>query len=77
MALSNGNPSLYIKYIQKSKEFIKANCFDKNSKLFFLLNNRKIVTLLHLGSIRYKTIKVLIIEFYVVHSCSYKAHLKN
>jgi hypothetical protein len=39
---------LNLQIIQKSKEFIKANCFDKNSKLFLQLNNGKIVTLLHI-----------------------------
>lgn len=48
MALTNGTPSLNIQFIQKSKEFMKVNCFDKNSKIFFQLNNGKIVTLLHI-----------------------------
>lgn len=47
LTLTDGTPLLHIQFIQKSKEFIKANCFDKNSKLFFQLNNGKIVTLLH------------------------------
>ena len=46
--LTDGTPTLNVQFIQKSKEFIKANCFDKNSKIFFQLNNGKIVTLLHL-----------------------------
>jgi hypothetical protein len=29
---------------QKAKEFIKANCFDKNSKIFYNLTNGKSVT---------------------------------
>jgi hypothetical protein len=28
---------------------LKANCFDKNSKLFLQLNNGKIITLLHIN----------------------------
>jgi hypothetical protein len=48
LALTDGTPTLNIQMIQKSKEFLKANCFDKNSKLFFQLNNGKIVTLLHI-----------------------------
>ena len=48
MALTDGTPTLNLQMIQKSKEFMKANCFDKNSKLFFQLNNGKIITLLHI-----------------------------
>ena len=38
----------FISCCQKSKDFLKANCFDKNSKLFLQLDNGKIITLLHL-----------------------------
>ena len=31
-------------------DFIKANCFDKNSKIYFQLNNGKIITMLHINS---------------------------
>lgn len=48
LALTDGMPTLNINFIQKSKEFLKANCFDKNSKLFLQLNNGKIITLLHI-----------------------------
>ena len=48
LALTDGTPTLNVQLIQKSKEFIKANCFDKNSKLFFQLDNGKIITLLHI-----------------------------
>lgn len=48
MALTDGTPTLNLQMIQKSKDFIKANCFDKNSKLFLQLNNGKIITLLHI-----------------------------
>jgi hypothetical protein len=48
LALTDGTPTLNLQLIQKSKEFMKANCFDKNSKLFLQLNNGKIVTLLHI-----------------------------
>ncbi|WP_413998666.1 hypothetical protein ACMDB5_12885 [Flavobacterium sp. W1B] len=47
LALTDGMPTLSVQLIQKSKDFIKANCFDKNSKLILQLNNGKIVTLLH------------------------------
>ncbi len=47
LALTDGFPTLNVQLIQKSKEFLKAKCFDKNSKLFLQLNNGKIITLLH------------------------------
>lgn len=48
LALTDGTPTLNLQLIQKSKDFMKANCFDKNSKLFLQLDNGKIVTLLHI-----------------------------
>jgi hypothetical protein len=39
---------LNLNIIQKSKGFLKANCFDKKSKLFLQLDNGKIITLLHI-----------------------------
>jgi hypothetical protein len=48
MALTDGTPTLNINFIQKSKDFLKANCFDKNSKLYLQLNNGKIITLFHI-----------------------------
>lgn len=45
---ADGLPLLNIQLIQKSKDFMKANCFDKNSKLFLQLDNGKIITLLHI-----------------------------
>lgn len=48
LALTDGTPTLNLQLIKKSKDFMKANCFDKNSKLFLQLNNGKIVTLLHI-----------------------------
>lgn len=47
LAQTDGLPSLNLQSIQKSKGFIKANCFDKNSKVFLQLQNGKIVTLIH------------------------------
>ncbi len=44
---SEETPYLSIQTIQNSDGFIKANCFDSNSKLFFQLENGKIITLLH------------------------------
>lgn len=43
----NTVPMLNLKIIKKSKDFMKANCFDKNSKLYLQLNNGKIITLIH------------------------------
>lgn len=48
LALTDGTPTLNLQLIRKSKDFMRANCFDKNSKLFLQLNNGKIVTLLHI-----------------------------
>lgn len=43
-------PSLNIQMIEKSNEFIKAYCFDKNSKIHFQLENGKVVTLIHVDN---------------------------
>lgn len=48
LASTDGMPTLNLQMIQKSKSFMKANCFDKNSKVYLQLQNGKIVTLLHL-----------------------------
>jgi hypothetical protein len=48
LAVADGMPLLNVQFIQKSKGFMKANCFDKNSKLFLQLNNGKVVTLIHI-----------------------------
>ena len=48
LANTDGTPSVNVQLLQKSKGFMKANCFDKNSKLILQLNNGKIVTLLHI-----------------------------
>ena len=45
---SDGMPSLQIQILQRSSDFVKANCFDKNSKVYFQLNNGKIITLLYI-----------------------------
>ena len=49
LAQTDGLPTLNLQFIQKSKDFIKANCFDKNSKVYLQLENGKIVTLLHIN----------------------------
>ena len=48
LSLTDDLPTLNLQLIQKSKDFLKANCFDKNSKLFLQLNNGKVITLLHI-----------------------------
>lgn len=48
LALTDGLPTLTLQIIQKSKDFLKADCFDKNSKLFLQLQNGKLVTLTHI-----------------------------
>lgn len=42
---AGGVPMLNFQSIQKSKDFIKTNCFDANSKIYLQLTNGKIVTL--------------------------------
>lgn len=51
-ALTNTNGILGIEtqLIQSSADFIKANCFNSNSRIFLQLNNGKIVTLLYAGN---------------------------
>jgi hypothetical protein len=48
LALTDGLPTLNIEFIQKSKGFMKANCFDKDSRIYLQLQNGKIVTLKHI-----------------------------
>lgn len=45
---TDGLPTLNFQLIQKSMDFIKTNCFDKNSRIYFQLNNGKIVTMIHI-----------------------------
>jgi hypothetical protein len=47
LVITNGVPSLSIQFLEKSFDFIKTRCFDKNSRIYFQLNNGKIVTLLY------------------------------
>jgi hypothetical protein len=46
LAKTDGTPSLNVQFINKSDGFVKAKCVDKNSKIYFKLNNGKIVTLI-------------------------------
>jgi len=45
--IADGTPMLNVQFIEKSYDFIKSKCLDKNSKLYFQLTNGRIVTLLH------------------------------
>ncbi|MET0946286.1 MAG: hypothetical protein ABWY22_12815 [Flavobacterium sp.] len=47
LALTDGLPTLNVQSIKKSKDFIKTNCLDKNSKIYLQLDNGKIITLVH------------------------------
>lgn len=46
LAKANDIPVLKFQSIQKSKDFIKVNCFDKNSRIFLQLANGKVITLI-------------------------------
>lgn len=48
LTLTDDMPTLSVRIITKSKEFVRANCFDKNSRLYLQLDNGKIVTLMHI-----------------------------
>ena len=48
IAVADGVPSLQIQFIEKSFDFIKSRCLDKNSKIYIQLEDGKIVTLLHI-----------------------------
>jgi len=47
---TNGVLGIEAQVLQRSSDFIKATCFDANSKIFLQLQNGKIVTLFHNGS---------------------------
>ncbi|WP_309642113.1 hypothetical protein [Flavobacterium sp.] len=48
IVISDGTPILNVQFLEKSNNFIKAKCFDKNSRLYIQLDNSKIVTLFHI-----------------------------
>jgi hypothetical protein len=50
LALTDGLPTLNVQFLQKSKDFIKANCLDQNSRIYLQLNDGKIITLLHIDT---------------------------
>lgn len=47
---SNGLLALDTQLLQRSQDFIKALCFNSTSKIYFQLNNGKIVTLFYTGN---------------------------
>jgi len=47
---NNGILGLEVQVLRRSSGFIKANCFDANSRIYLQLNNGKIVTLLYVGN---------------------------
>lgn len=49
LASNNGLFSLDMQMIQHSNDFIKAMCFDTNTKIYLQLNNGKIFSLLYVG----------------------------
>lgn len=51
-SLTNNNEVLGLEtqILRRSSGFIKANCFDANSRIYLQLNNGKIVTLLFIGN---------------------------
>ena len=46
---NNGTILLSVQMIQKSPDFIPAFCFDKSSKIYFQLNNGKIISLINVS----------------------------
>ena len=48
LALTDGLPTLNVQFLQKSKDFLKASCLDKNSRIYLQLDNGKIITLIHI-----------------------------
>lgn len=46
---TNGILAVETQFLQRSSDFIKATCFDANTKIYLQLNNGKIVTLLFAG----------------------------
>ncbi len=41
--------ALNVNFITKSSDFVKANCLDKNSRMYLQLSNGKVVTLIYAG----------------------------
>lgn len=50
LSSNNGVLGLETQILQRSQDFIKALCYDANSKIYLQLNNGKIVTLFYPGT---------------------------
>lgn len=50
LANTDGMPTLVVQIINKNNGFVKAKCFDKQSRLFIQLTNQKIIPLVYLGN---------------------------
>ena len=50
LSSNNGVLSLEPQILKRSTAFVKADCFDANSRIYLQLNNGKIVTLLYVGN---------------------------
>jgi len=50
LSSNNGVLGLETQQLSSSFDFVKAVCFDKNSKIYLQLNNGKIITLLYVGN---------------------------
>ena len=46
LSLTDEMPSLTVQILQKSKDFLKINCLDKSSRVFFELENGKVITII-------------------------------
>ena len=53
LALTDEMPSLTVQILQKSKDFLKVNCFNKNSRIFLQLENNKVVHFLKSQGYKY------------------------
>jgi hypothetical protein len=47
LSSNNGILGLEVQFLTRSSEFISANCFDADSKIYLQLNNGKIATLIY------------------------------
>ncbi len=47
IAITDGTPTLNFQHIRKSKNFMVADCFNSSSKLYFQLQNGKVITMVY------------------------------
>lgn len=50
VAVTDGLPTLNVQFLEKSKDFIKANCLDRNSRIYLQLESGKIATMIHIDA---------------------------